>query len=590
MTKTKQEYYSLRSYFTYISTFKFRVIFLILIYSAANVLLAIIPLFIGKLVGELASAQPDPAQVRLYVGILIACSGLHLITFHTAELVYRKIIIKPVYGYEKILFNATILKPYPYFIDKFTGKISAYITTLAQEFRTFMDAVFYSYTTEVVRMVTIIGILFSVNVYTGLIFAFGLLCMFIVGRKTIKNSNRYEKIATNVSSTKSGFVVDAISNFANVKSFSKERWESENISKRVNQSAKAGSDSFLWNIVFWSSIGFFVRLFIWPAVIILNVWLFNHNQISIAELTTLLSILLLFSDFIWGTIWNISQFNLRFARIEEAYTYLFGKTNIVKEHLDNLEEQEAQIDFEKELTINNLSFAYPDKPDSAVLSMSLNIQKGEKIGLVGKSGSGKSTFAKLLLGYYPLDTGILSLDDQAVATKDISRLVSFVPQDTSLFHRSIADNISYATSSSVTRKQIINAAKLAHADDFICEIDETYDALVGERGVKLSGGQRQRIAIARAILKDSPILILDEATSALDSESEKHIQQALKELMKNRTSIVIAHRLSTIAHLDRIVVLEKGKIVEQGTHKELLEKSGTYARLWSHQSGGFLEE
>ncbi|MBI3494500.1 ABC transporter ATP-binding protein [Candidatus Saccharibacteria bacterium] len=590
MAKTKKQYYSLRAYFTYISTFKFRVMLLLLLYTFSAILMSIVPIFVGSLVGELAAPNPDQEKVMLYVGALIACSGLHLFVWHASELSYRKFILLPVYTFENILFNATILKPYPYFTDKFTGKISANISTVAQEFRSFLDSVFYSYVGEIVRMVTVIFILFSVNIYTGLLFAFGLVCMFIVGRVTIRKSNRYEKIFTDVASTKTGFVVDSIANFSNVKSFSKEIWEINNIKDQVRKSHKAGSDSFLWNIVFWSSVGFFVRLFIWPLAIVLNVWLFSIHEISIAELTTLLSVLLLFSDFIWSTIWSVSQFNLRLARIEEAYTYLFGKTNIVKDYLAAKSEGSKPRKLNSEFSVRNLLFSYPDKRDKIVLDISIDIKKGEKIGLVGKSGSGKSTFAKLLLGYYPVENGEILIDDESVTTTDVSRLVSFVPQDTSLFHRSIADNIAYATDTKVSREQIVAAAKLAHADEFISEIDEGYDALVGERGVKLSGGQRQRIAIARAILKDSPILVLDEATSALDSESEKLIQQSLRELMKNRTSIVIAHRLSTIAHLDRILVLEKGKIVEQGTHKELLARNGTYAKLWSHQSGGFLED
>lgn len=590
MAKTKKEFYSLRAYLSYISTFKFRVILLLFLYSFSSILMSIVPIFIGNLVGELASPKPDNNKVMIYAGVLIACSSLHLVVWHMSELSYRKFILKPVYAFESVLFNATILKPYPYFTDKFTGKVSANISTVANEFRSFLDSIFYSYTGEVIRMITVIFILFSVNIYTGLLFTFGLLCMIAVGKVTIKRSHTYEKKYTDVASTKTGFVVDSIANFANVKSFGKEIWEMNNIKDQINKSHKAGSDAFLWNIIFWTSVGFFVRVFIWPSAIILNIWLFSINEISVAEITTLLSVLLIFSDFIWSTIWSVSQFNLRLARIEEAYTYLFGKTNIVKEYLDIKDEKLKPTPFKDSLSIKNLSFSYPDKENTVVLKFNLDIKNGEKIGLVGRSGSGKSTFAKLLLGYYPTKDGLLSIDNKPVTTTDISRLVAFVPQDTSLFHRSIADNIAYASNSKVSREQIVNAAKLAHADEFITEIDEGYDALVGERGVKLSGGQRQRIAIARAILKDSPILVLDEATSALDSESEKLIQQSLKTLMKDRTSIVIAHRLSTIAHLDRIVVLEKGKIIEQGTHKELLDQQGAYAQLWSHQSGGFLEE
>jgi ATP-binding cassette subfamily B protein len=188
-----------------------------------------------------------------------------------------------------------------------------------------------------------------------------------------------------------------------------------------------------------------------------------------------------------------------------------------------------------------------------------------------------------------LISGQLLIDDQPVDNRALTNLTAYVPQDTAVFHRPISENIAYGRQDA-TDAEIVAAAKHAQAHEFIMELEAGYDTLVGERGIKLSGGQRQRIAIARAILKDAPLLMLDEATSALDSESEKLIQAALWEVMKGRTAIVIAHRLSTIQKMDRILVLEKGTIVEQGTHQELLKHQGVYATLWSHQSGGFIEE
>ena len=191
-----------------------------------------------------------------------------------------------------------------------------------------------------------------------------------------------------------------------------------------------------------------------------------------------------------------------------------------------------------------------------------------------------------------MNKGAIYIDGQDirdVTQKSLHEAIAYVPQESSLFHRSVFENIEYGKPGA-SREEVLKAAKLANADEFIRALPDGYNTLVGERGVKLSGGQRQRIAIARAILKDAPILVLDEATSALDSESEALIQEALSNLMKGRTSIVVAHRLSTIAGLDKIVVLDEGKIVEQGTHKELLVKNGEYAKLWSRQSGAFLEE
>lgn len=244
------------------------------------------------------------------------------------------------------------------------------------------------------------------------------------------------------------------------------------------------------------------------------------------------------------------------------------------------------------ITFDNLSYAYADAKDTPVLqNLNLEIPAGQKIGIVGHSGAGKSTLTRLLLRFADRDSGALLIDGQDIAhvtQASVRKAIAYVPQEPLLFHRSLRDNIAYARPHASV-KEIEEAARKANALDFIKKLPNGLDTIVGERGVKLSGGQRQRIALARAILKDAPILVLDEATSALDSVSEKLIQDALGELMEGRTSIVIAHRLSTIATLDRIIVLDKGEVVEDGTHKELLAKDGVYATLWKHQSGGFIE-
>ncbi|MEK7599761.1 MAG: ABC transporter ATP-binding protein [Patescibacteria group bacterium] len=246
------------------------------------------------------------------------------------------------------------------------------------------------------------------------------------------------------------------------------------------------------------------------------------------------------------------------------------------------------------IRFDSVTFNYHDAAEGDVLfkDFDLDIKSGEKIGLVGPSGGGKTTITRLLLRFMDVQSGAIKIDSQDIMDirqQDLRRAMAYVPQEPLLFHRSIKDNISYGKPKA-TDSEIVDVAKKAFAHDFISSLPETYDTVVGERGVKLSGGQRQRVAIARAMLTKAPILILDEATSALDSESERLIQKALWQLMKDKTAVVIAHRLSTIQRMDRIVVVDKGKIVEQGTHKKLLEQNGLYAKLWAHQSGGFIEE
>ncbi len=283
-------------------------------------------------------------------------------------------------------------------------------------------------------------------------------------------------------------------------------------------------------------------------------------------------------------------------QIEEAFLQASPMTELLQEPIEITDIPDAKplvVDHGK-IACKNVTFSYTDSTndDTVFKNLNLTIRAGEKIGLVGHSGGGKSTLTRLLLRFDDISGGSISIDGQDiknVTQTSLREQISYVPQEPLLFHRTIRENIAYGNMD-LPREEIEKAAKLAYAHDFIVQLSEGYETIVGERGVKLSGGQRQRIAIARAMLKNAPILVLDEATSALDSESEKFIQKALWELMEDRTAVVIAHRLSTIQKMDRIIVLGKGKILEQGSHAELIKQDGLYAKLWAHQSGGFIEE
>lgn len=289
--------------------------------------------------------------------------------------------------------------------------------------------------------------------------------------------------------------------------------------------------------------------------------------------------------------------NTLVRQIEEAFLQASPMTELLQQPVEITDTQGAKpIKITRgEIICSNVRFHYADAPasESVFQDLNLHISPGEKIGLVGHSGGGKSTLTRLLLRFDDISAGSITIDGQNIAEvtqASLRKHIAYVPQEPLLFHRTIRENITYGKPKATT-KDVEAAAKMAYAHDFITALPQGYDTVVGERGVKLSGGQRQRVAIARAILKDSPILILDEATSALDSESEKAIQKALWKLMRGRTAVVIAHRLSTIQKMDRIIVLDAGRIIEEGTHKELLGRTdGTYARLWAHQSGGFMEE
>ena len=591
MTKKSKQFYSMRSFFSFLGGYKWQFGLVFFGFVISGVLLSIIPLFSGKLVGTLAARPFNSHQAYIYAWILVGCSTGHAIVWRTAEFVFLKLLNPISHIYETLVFRQVIRQPYPYFVDKFSGKVSSYVTLIGRELKEFMENIFWNYSAQLINLIVVSIILTAVNWQTGLIFITGLLLMLVVGRYTIRNSAKYEKLVADVQSTKNGKIVDAVANFVNVKSFQKEGSETRTIESEQAKTITASNTSFAWNMVFWGSMSLIIRSVIWPITILFNVYLFVHHRISITDLATFLSTVLIFSTTIWDAIWEVSQLNLKFARLEEAHLYLFGPVNIVRQARAEQERAASARQFSDKLELRALSFAYPDKADTEVLSdITLGIKKGERIGIVGKSGGGKTTITKLLLGYYPVKSGHILLDDEPVDTRDLSRLISYVPQDTSLFHRSVADNIAYATDKAVSRDDVIRAAKQAHADEFIVQISEGYDALVGERGVKLSAGQRQRIAIARAFLDDKPVLVLDEATSALDSESELLVQQALEILWQDKTVIAIAHRLSTLRHMDKIIVMDKGRIIEQGSHQQLIAKQGKYANLWAHQSGGFIED
>jgi ATP-binding cassette subfamily B multidrug efflux pump len=322
-----------------------------------------------------------------------------------------------------------------------------------------------------------------------------------------------------------------------------------------------------------------------------GVWLWSEGQIGAGAVAAVTAMALRISGMSHWIMWEMASLFENVGTIQDGIATLTRPRLVLDAPgAKTLQVTQGEVRFEQ------VRFGY-GKPQPVIDDFTLTVRPGEKIGLIGRSGAGKSTLVNILLRFYDVDGGRILIDGQDIAqvTQDSLRAnIGMVTQDTSLLHRSVRDNILYGRPGA-SEEDMVRAAQRAQAHDFIQTLSDPqgrrgYDAHVGERGVKLSGGQRQRVAIARVMLKDAPILLLDEATSALDSEVESAIQASLQDLMQGKTVIAIAHRLSTIAALDRLVVLDQGRIVEEGNHRALLAQGGLYARLWAHQSGGFLGE
>ncbi len=398
-----------------------------------------------------------------------------------------------------------------------------------------------------------------------------------------KKLNPYSFKAAETMSTLKGKLVDSLSNISLVHEYAYVKGERDYIKKYVRKEYDASVASWTYSEWVLVANGFLVFIF---AILMLasTMYLFQAGLISIGVIVVVVAIVGDMSGQLFFIGQEMRDATRLYGQVQE------GLDEILKEHNITNAPESSNIKIENgQILIENISFEYGETP--VFENFSLEIPAGQKIGIVGRSGAGKTTFVSLLLRHYDVGSGEIKIDGhniQKITLESLRKSIAFVPQDTSLFHRTIEENIRYSNPGA-TGEDVTKAAKAALADGFIKKLPQGYKTLVGERGVKLSGGQRQRIAIARAFLKNAPILILDEATSSLDSESEQLIQKSLEKLMNARTVIAIAHRLSTLKEMDRLVVIENGKIVEDGKPDDLLKiKNGIFKNMWDHQVKGFI--
>ena len=471
--------------------------------------------------------------------------------------------------------------------NKFGGSLVSQTNKLVGAVESFWDTIIWSVLPLVISLVGSIIVLSTLLwQYALFLLIFSIVFSIVVyyGSKPMAKLTKKEAKASN---KLNGQLADVISNVLAVKSSGAEATEQKFFAKTVNSwrnSSLGVMHGFLKVSTVYSSINMVIKI----GAIAFAVYAAQNNLVSVASVYLIIT----YTGSVAHELWNMNG-------IMRNYNRIIGNANDMVEILQTpttlIDKSDSKLEVTSgEIFMDKITFTHDEgQGDTLFHDFSLDIKPGEKIGLVGASGSGKTTLTKLLLRFADIDSGKITIDGQDISEVTQASLrakIAYVPQEPLLFHRSVRENIAYGRPDA-TDAEIEEAVKKAGAYDFIVGLKDGFDTMVGERGIKLSGGQRQRVAIARAILKDAPILVLDEATSALDSESEALIQKSLKTLMENRTSIVIAHRLSTIAKLDRIIVLKDGKIVEDGSHDELINKKrGVYAKLWARQSGGFIEE
>lgn len=491
------------------------------------------------------------------------------------------------WNFHRLLLNQSM----NFYHNEFAGRVAAKVmqTALAVRDLWFILADILIYV--VIYFLTMILVIGKFNYVLMLPFVAWVLLYILALIYFVPRLSKLSKNQADARSLMTGRITDAYTNISTIKLFSHAGREA-NFAKVAMKEFLASVNNQMRLVSWIEIINHLLSMLLVIGTAIAAIWLWSSNEIMVGVIATSTAMALRLNGISHWVMWEMTSLYEQVGILQDGLNTLSMHQEIKDEkNAKDLQIKKASVSFQ------NIVFNYPAQKKSVIHNFSLHIKPGEKVGLVGRSGSGKSTLVNLLLRFYDLKAGVIMIDNQDISKvkqNSLREKIGMVTQDTSLLHRSVKDNIVYGRPNA-TQKEIIHAAKRAKAHDFIMQLEDNfyrkgYEAHVGERGVKLSGGQRQRISIARVMLKDAPILLLDEATSALDSEIEVVIQQSLYQLMEGKTVIAIAHRLSTIAAMDRLIVIDKGKIIEEGSHAALIKKKGLYARLWKHQSGGFLGE
>ena len=551
---------------------------------------------LGRIVDWLGPQPPSPEQfwqergsTLAWLGVLLLASvvvvGLQTVVKH--QILAINLPMRLRWNFHRLMLGQSMA----FYQDEFAGRITAKVmqTALAVRDTIFVLAdVLVHMGVYVVTLLVLAAVLEPQLVLPLLVWlvVYAVMLVYFVPRL-----GHIGKTQADARSLMTGRVTDAYTNITTVKLFSHTHREAGFARAAMQEFAQTGHAQMRLVSAF-ETANFALSMALTAAMTGMGLWLWSHGSVGVGAVAAATAMALRLQGMSHWIMWEMTSLFENVGTVQDGIKTLSRPREVVDAP------QAATLQVPRgEVRFDQVRFHYGATGRTVIDGLNLTVRPGEKIGLVGRSGAGKSTLVNLLLRFHDLDSGRILVDGQDIAqvTQDSLRAqVGMVTQDTSLMHRSVADNIAYGRPDA-SRAAIEAAAQRAEAHAFIQTLSDAhgrqgFDAHVGERGVKLSGGQRQRIAIARVMLKDAPILLLDEATSALDSEVESAIQASLYDLMQGKTVIAIAHRLSTIAAMDRLIVLDEGRIAEEGDHQSLLARGGLYARLWAHQSGGFLTE